>query len=324
MTRRKIRLRDEWRTVKTSSQFRNVLLFLVFVAISIAFWFILALNDSVTHTFSVRLNMINVPDTVTFISEPPADMHVTVRDKGTNILRSGVVKNPTVTINFNDYAHQGVFRMTKADIFNVMKNSFGSGIQISSMSLDSLRLYYTDAPGKVVPISVRVDCTASSGNIIAGPPQAIQRTVRIFSYGNETDTINEVRTKVLKRSNLSQTSVLDVEIEPIRNVRIEPSAIKVRVNVEPLVLKEGYAQIEARGVPAGESLLLFPARVPVSYYVPMSMFNDEDLPVNVYVDFEDTRATMGNRLPVKVGQSGPFIVNPQLRADSVEYTLIRK
>ena len=293
MPLRKRDLRDTWLKVRTSGQFRNVLLFLVFVAVSALFWCILALNDSVTETFVVRVQLENVPDSVTFINQPPQAMHVTLRDKGTNILRSGVLKHPQININFRDYSDRGIFRMSKSDLNAVIKTAFGNGIQIIATSLDSLRSYYTDSPGKRVPVRIMADVTASSGNIIAGAPVPMQRGVRIYSYGDEIDTISQVVTEVLK-------------------------------NVEPLVHKEGYAVIESRGVPQGESLLLFPNRVPVSYYVPMSKFNDTEAPISAAVDYADTKLTRSNQIPVRLGNVPDYVVNPKIKADSLEYTLVKR
>lgn len=323
MTIRRQNLSEKWRKIKTSSWFHNVLVYLAFVAVSVLFWIIISMNDSVTRNFSVRLNIVNIPDSVTFISDPPVDMHVTVRDKGTNILRSGVAKHPAMDINFREYAENGIFRMTKSDLMAAFRGSFGSGVQIASMSLDSLRVYYTESPGKRVPVVVRADATAASGNIIAGPPVPLSKSVLVYSYGNETDTITRVYTDMLVRHNLAQTSVFDVKIKPIPNVRVRPSVIRVRLDVDPLIHKDSYAVVETVGVPTGESLLLFPNRVPVSYYIPMSRFNSADIPLKVVVRYEDTKLTKGNKLPVIIAEYPEYIVSPQLHADSVEYTLVR-
>ena len=323
MAIRKGTLKKKWQKMKSSSRFHNVLSFLVFVAISILFWLIISLNDSVTQTFSVRLKFNNVPDSVTFITDPPVDMHVTLRDKGTNILRSGVAKHPTLNINFEDYAKDGLFRMTRSDMNAAFKREFVSGAQVSSLSIDSLRLPYTTSPGKRVPVIVSVDVSASSGNIIAGPPVALTKSVKIYSYGNEIDTVNRVYTTRLVKHDLSQTSVFDVKIRPIAGVKIVPPVVRVQLNVDPLVHKEGYATVVTEGVPEGQSLLLFPAKVPVSYYIPMSMFDEPDVPVEAIVRYDDTRATNGNRIPVTIGDYPAYVVSPEMHADSVEYTLVR-
>ena len=318
------RLRMNWRSVRNSATFRNVLIFLIFVVVAALFWFILAINDSVTETFSVRFHLQNVPDSVTFINDPPQTIHVTMRDKGTNLLRSGIMKNPVINVNFRDYASNGILRLTRNDMTAAIKSTFGNATQIMSTSVDSVRCYYTESLGKRVPVVINADVTASSGNIIAGNPIPLQRGVRIYSYGREVDSVHHVSTELLTRRDLSKTSVFEVPLKKIRGVRIKPDLVGVQINVEPLVHKEGYATIETRNVPEGESLLLFPNRVPVSYYVPMSMFNDSEVPITVYVEYGHTMMTRGNKLPVLIGSVPDAVINPVVKADSVEYTLVRK
>lgn len=312
-----------WSKVKSSPRFHNVCMFLIFVVVAILFWVIMAMNDNVTQNFRVTIKMDNVPDSVTFINDPPHYLQVVVRDKGTKILRSGVLRNPGVNINFNDYAHDGIFRMSRNDLIAALRQSLGSTIQISSLSSDSLRLYYTDKPGKTVPVLARVDVSASSGNIIAGPPVLIEKSVKVYSYGNQTDTVTRVYTEVLAKRDLSQPTTFNVKIEPIPGIKVIPPMVRVRIPVEPLVAKESYAQVETRGVPSGESLLLFPNRVPVTYYVPMSRFNDATAPIVVCVYYDDTKVTKGNRLPVRITSWPDYVMNPEVKNDSVEYTLVR-
>lgn len=297
-------------------------MFLIFVAIAVIFWIIVSLNDSVTETFRVKVKIENVPDSVTFINDPPATIHVTMRDKGTNILRSGVIKNPEVLINFREYSHDGVLKMTYSDLISELKADFGGASQISSISLDSLRLYYTDSPGKRVPVAVQSELTPAPGYVISGSPTPLTKGVTIFSYGDEIDTVHRVRTQLLARRDLSQTSVFKVKLMPIRNVKIVPSEIDIKVNVEPLVHKEAYVSVEVINEPQNESVLLFPNKVPVSVYVPMSRFNDEQLDLSVFVDYKEIRQGR-ERVKVHVRRRSDKIVNVELKQDSVEYTIVR-
>ncbi len=316
-------IRSRWRRIKSSSQFHNALMFLIFVAIAAVFWLIIALNDSVTETFRVRFVIQNVPDSVTFITDPPTDLHVTVRDKGTNILRSGVIKHPTVSVNFADYARDGIFRLSQTDLSSELKSDLGGAATITAASLDSLRIYYSTVPGKRVPVVVCDEVSAASGYIIPGSVEPLTRQVKIYSWKDEVDTVHTVRTQLLVRSELSQTSVFDVKLVPIQHVRIVPSQIQVRVPVEPLVHKEAYVNVEVENLPEGESLLLFPNKVPVSFYVPMSHFNDESFPMHVVADFNETHATSGSRISVRVREHADVLVNVELKTDSVEYTLVK-
>lgn len=316
-------IKSEWRRIRTSSDFHNALMFLVFVAIAAVFWFIIALNGSVTETFRVGLNIQNIPDSVTFITVPPSDLHVTLRDKGTNILRSGIIKNPTLDINFRDYARDGLFRLSQSDMTAELKSDLGGVAMITSSSIDSLRLCYTVGPGKRVPVHVQAQVSAASGYLIASSPEPLTRSVRVYSYGSETDTIHMVRTRMLVKNNLSQTEVYKVKMVPIPNVRIIPSEIEVKVPVEPLVHKVAYVNVHVENSPQGQSLLLFPNKVPVSFYVPMSHFNDDYFPMRVVADYEDIHRTRGSRIPLRVSDHADYLVNVEVQADSIEYTLVK-
>ncbi len=321
---KKFNISGTWRRLKRSSKFHEVLIFLAFVAAASVFWFVIALNDNVSRTFDVRLKIENVPDSVVFITDPPKDIHVTLRDKGTNLLRNAIMNHPQLTINFRDFAREGLFRYTGSDLNSGLRNTFGSAAQIASCSIDSLRLRYTTSRGKRVPIVVRVDASAAPGHIISGVPQPEERAVIVYSDANNLDTITRVYTETVLRRNLSETATVKVKLEPISGTRLIPASVTVVIPVEPLVRKEEMVTVTARNVPPGESLLLFPTKVPVTYYVPMSRFNDDDShTLEILVDYSDTRIEDSSRLPLIIGAHPDYIVNPELQAVSVEYTLVK-
>lgn len=311
--------------LRTTQCFRELATFLIFVLIAASFWVIMALNDSVQDSFDVKINITDVPDSVTFITVPPQKIHLSVRDKGTSLLRHGWLHHNQVNFSFKDYASDGVFRVGRSDVLSRLKETFGAGAQLSSLSLDSLRATYTTDRGRRVPVSVEADVTAASGKLISEKFNCQPAAVRIFAVNGEMlDTIKYVVTQKIYRRNLSETTVVDVSVMQIPGVRIIPSSVKVTIPVEPLVSKETYVTITPCNVPTGEDLLLFPARVAVTYYVPMSKFNDDDSGLQVIVDYDDIQRIYSDRLPVRLGNVPSGLRNVVLKTDSVEYTLIRE
>ncbi|MDE6338184.1 MAG: YbbR-like domain-containing protein, partial [Muribaculaceae bacterium] len=282
------------------------------------------LNDSVEDTLEVRLNVTNVPDSVTFITDPPATFHVTLRDKGTNIVRSGLLGHPKMALNFRDYSKDGIFRVSRSDVNAAMKHSFGGTAQLIGISLDSLYLHYTTRKGRRVPIVVIEDVTAAPGMVICDACQALQRSALLYSYEDKVDTITRVYTQPIIKRNLTETTEVTVALKPIPGVKIVPSSVKVKIPVEPLVKKEALATVSATNVPSGESLLLFPNRVQVVYYVPMSLFSADVVPVEVVVDYNDIYRYDGARLPVRIRRFADYVESPQIYTDSVEYTLVKQ
>lgn len=313
-----------WRNIRNSSRFRGVLTYIVFVGISAMFWLILTLNDSVQNSCTVNVRIVNKPDSVTFISEVPKTIHVEVKDKGSSLMRTMWMKTPTVSLNFRELAEKGQLKCSNSDLMSALKETFGSGSTILSSSIDSLRLVYTDRPGKAVPVVVSVKTSSKAGYIVYGHPSS--DPVRVTAYGPREiiDTMTRVLTKSYIESDLSDPISFKAELKSIPGVRLIPAAVMVRVNVEPLVAKEDIVTVVAENVPHDENLLLFPSNVRVSYYVPMSEFSSERKAVRVVVDYNDVAAHMGERIPLRIEPvNGVHAVNPKLHSDSVEYTLVR-
>lgn len=300
------------------------MLFLVFVVISAMFWLMMTLNDNSQNDFEVKLKVVNVPDNVTFITDLPQSLHVHVRDRGANLIRTGWLKEPVMQINFNEYANNGVFRMTGTEINAAIRGVFGSSAHISAMSLDSLRMNYTTAPGKKVNLIIDADVSPSIENIINSQPYAITGS-EITLYGESAvlDTIENVYTERIVRHNLKESIETKVKIRPITGVRIEPSEVTVVVAVEPLVLKYASVSIIPQNVPSGESLILFPAKTEVSYFAPMSQFEETTEDIVVVADYNSI-STTSDKIGINIESYPEQYVNLKLISDSVEYTIVKK
>ncbi len=313
---------ERWRKLKATSGFHNTVLFLIFVGVSTLFWIILALNDSAQDSFNVRIAITNVPDSVTFISDLPEKIHVSVRDKGTTLWRNHY-RHPTMNINFKDYAQDGVLRFSKTDIVTALKSTFGTTSTINSISMDSIRLDYTNNKGKRVPIVIEANLMAASGSTIEGHLKAVPSNVLVFGDQSVLDTINRVYTDLITLKELTETRTVEVSLRRIKDAKIMPSKIQVTIPVEPLVKKEALITITAVNVPHGESLLLFPSKVPVDYYVAMSRLGDNDDPsIELQVDFNDIAAHT-DKLNVRVVSYPERLQNLSLKNDSVEYTIVK-
>lgn len=319
---RKPDIRNFFSNLKKSSRFHNVMVFLGFVVVATVFWFMMAMNDSIQKDCTVRLQIDNVPDTVTFIKEPPSTMHVSVRDKGTNLLRSVGFRQPTMHINFNDYAYAGRFRFTASDMKASLKALFGKGASVLAVSLDSIGIDYSVGKGRQVPVVAVGTFEAAPGSVVMGKPISSPSRVRVFGPREILDTVTRIFTRPVVRKNIKETVVMGVDLNLPPHVRVIPERVEVTVKAEPLVRREETVEINTINVPQGVNLILFPSSVTVSYYVPMSKFGDDVPPMGVFVDYVTLAKSTNGKLGVElVPVKGA--VNPSLSIDSVEYSVVR-
>ena len=317
--------KENWHDLKSRSGFRDFMLFIVFVCVSTIIWFVLAFNDSAQDHFNVRLQIINQPDSVIFISEVPEKLHVVVSDKGTSLWRNGYLKHPSVSIDFKEYSSDGILRYSYSDLQSSLKETFGGNAQITSVSLDSLQLFYTTSPGKRVPVVVDCSVFPASGSTLEGSIKASPSSVLVYSDHHDLDTIHFARTEHITVRDLNETTSLDVKIQKIRNCRTIPSSVVVTIPIEPLVRREAMITVTTDNVPPGEELILFPSKVPVEYYVAMSRLgDDEDQNIELVVDYNDIHSSASGKLHVKTLKYPDRLKNLTLRSDSVEYAIIKE
>lgn len=315
--------KGRWKRLKATSGFHSAAIFLACVLTAALFWYILALNDNMQDGFFVKININDVPKNVTFISDVPDKVYVTIRDKGTSLMRHGRLKDPSIDIDFRRYAANGVLRYRRADMMAALRNTFGTNATVSSISIDSIRLDYTTNPGKRIPVVIDGDVGAASGFVIAGRLISDPVSVVAYSTSENLDTLHKAHTVHFERLGLSESTKMEVRIRPMAGIRTIPDEVQVRIPVETLVHKVVSVSVEPVNVPAGKGLLLFPSKVNVGFYVPMNRFNEDETDIEVYVDYEDIERLRTKRIPVRIAKHPESLVNVSVVNDSVEYTIVK-
>lgn len=315
--------KGRWKRLKATSGFHSAAIFLACVLTAALFWYILALNDNMQDGFFVKININDVPKNVTFISDVPDRVYVTIRDKGTSLMRHGRLKDPSIDIDFRRYAANGVLRYRRADMMAALRNTFGTNATVSSISIDSIRLDYTTNPGKRIPVVIDGDVGAASGFVIAGRLISDPVSVVAYSTSENLDTLHKAHTVHFERLGLSESTKMEVRIRPMAGIRTIPDEVQVRIPVETLVHKVVSVSVEPVNVPAGKGLLLFPSKVNVGFYVPMNRFNEDETDIEVYVDYEDIERLRTKRIPVRIAKHPESLVNVSVVNDSVEYTIVK-
>lgn len=307
--------------IRNSRKTKDFLVFLVFVGIAAVFWFILALNDDMQNTYEVPVEINNVPDSVTFISNPPLKLRVSVRDRGLNGLKHKISGVPVLNLNFEEYSENNHFALTHSDLQVLFRRLFGTSALISSVSPDSLNLVYTTFPGHKVPLELKYDVTVASGMVL-GKPLMSASSVEVFST-SRSDTIRKLYTENIVLRNIDHDMTVDVPVQSVPGKRVIPENVKVTFIVEQLIKKESEVLVEADNIPLGHDILFFPSRVKVSYFVPMSKYTDNSVPIKIEASFNEAYNASSDKVGIKVVSKAPYMSNVELLQDSVEYTLVK-
>ena len=313
-----MKVKEGLRTVKG----RNALTFFIFLVISSVFWVLMALNDEVQKDYKLPLKFTGFPDDVTIIAGAHPTVTVTVKDKGSALMKYSWGRTPTLTISYDDFnrTEHNHLVLSQAQLNASLRNLFGAGATLQGVRPDSLSIYYTNEPG--VPVRVRVDSDVHTS------PQAVPfgrvtlstDTVMLYSVGGKGRKVKELVTAPVVLSGLTDTAVVEAVLQVPAGMRAVPSTVKVTIPVEPLVSKTRRVPVDARNLPEGTHMVTFPSMVDVTYLLPKSMYNQDSAPINAIVRYSGG-ASDSKSLPVEVSQMPQYYRVVSVVPESVEYVL---
>lgn len=315
------KVKEGLRTVKG----RNALTFLVFLAISAVFWVLMALNDEVQHDYRLKLKLAGFPDNMTIISGANPTVSVSVKDKGSALMKFTWNTQPELTVNYDEFSKAGDHNllMTQAQLNSAVRNIFGSSATIIAVRPDSLSLHYTTNPG--VPVKVRIDADVrpAPSAVAFGRVTLSTDTVMLYSNSKERSQIKTLTTQPIILTGLTDTAHVSAALIVPPGMRAVPSQIKVTIPVEPLVTKTRKVEIAQRNVPAGKRLVTFPSMAEVDYLLPKSLYNSDASPVKAVVDFSAYRPGE-KKLPVTVLPLPNYYRFVSVRPSEVEFVIEEK
>ena len=305
-----------------SQRGRNILVFCIFLVISTILWCVLSLNEEDQFDVRMPVKLTHVPDSVTIISTPPDAISVSLRAKGTQILKQSMGNPPSFDIDFRVYRHRNSILLRKADVNAIARAAYG-GASILVASPDSINLAFTTRKGVAMPIKIDYQVTAGPQSTIAGRPTLSCDTTLIYSTGRIPSNVNYISTEPIRLTDLNRPTTTKVRLIAPRNSRVIPDSVDVTFNVEPLISKTRKVVIEPVNVPSGVKLITFPAQTEVCYMVPMSLYTNSDPHFRVLADYNSI-STRSNKIKLRLRDVPGELQNVHLSADSAEYIIERR
>lgn len=315
---------EKTRIVFRTQRGKDILVFLIFLGISAILWSVLTLNEEDQYDVRMPVRLTNVPDSVTVITTPPSAISVSLRAKGTQIIKQSFGSTPPLDIDFKVYRQRNHILLAETDIKALARAAFG-GASILSVAPDTINLVFTMRRGVALPVNVDYKATSGPQSIISGRPTLSSDTVLVYSTGRLPEHLNAISTEPIRLSDLGRSTTTRVRLIAPAHSRVIPDSVDVTFNVEPLISKSRKVVIETVNVPSDLKLITFPAQTEVLYMVPMSIYNTVDPRFRVQADYRSINlSSSSHRVKLRLRDVPASLHNVHLAADSVEYIIERR
>lgn len=306
-----------------SQRGRDTMMFLLFIVISCLLWAVMSLNDEKQYDLRLPMRITNVPDSVTLISPGPEALSVSIRAKGTQLMKMTVGRMPTVNVDFRAFRSDGNVHLSSTDLKGLVRNATG-GSQVSVVYPDSLILPYTTNKGIRVPVRLDYKVTAGPQSALTGRPRMSSDSVLLFVTASQPDRATAVSTEPIRMLGIDKNTTQRVKLIAPEGSRLIPDSIDVSFEVEPLIFKSRKVVIEPVNVPEGTKLITFPAQIDVFFMVPASGSRQGENHFRVVADYRTIKHNSGSKnVKLSLINVPSSFQNVHLSADSAEYIIER-
>lgn len=300
---------------------KNILTFGVFLLISAVLWVVLSLNEEDQVDMRMPLVIEHVPDSVMIVSVPPEYVNVSMRARGTDILKSTFGREPSLHVDWRSYRGRNALTLSSAEMKTLARAAV-DGSTVLAVTPDSLHLLYTASRGRRLPVKLDYAVTAGPQVSLVGRPRVEPDSVKVFSVGNAGNALASVTTEAVRISDLDRTTTVRVRVLTPARTRPQPDSVDVTFTVEPLIAKTRSVVVEPVNVPSGMKLITFPPQVEVHYMLPASVYKNSSPQFRVVADYHEIdRGTHTRNMRLRLVDVDSRLQNVFLSVDSAEYII---
>ena len=256
-----------------SDKSREFFVFLFFFFIASGFWLLQTLNNDYETEFTVPVRLKGIPNDVVLISEPPSEVTIRVKDKGTVLLNYMLGKSfyPLV-LDFQDY--KGVnnhVRVVATEFQKKLQTQLNASTQLLEARPDTLDYFYSTGEAKRVPVRLNGSISAARQYYLADT-LFYPDSVLVYASKEVLPSIQEVFTEPVSESSLSDTLRKQVPLNFTKGVKVVPSSVQMILPVDIFTEKTVEVPVEGVHFPSGKVLRTFPSKVQITFQVGMSRF----------------------------------------------------
>lgn len=309
-----------------SREGRNVIVFTVFLLISAVLWIIMSLNEETQRDLRCTVVINNVPDSMTRITPLPEALNVSVRAKGTELIKYLWKKRPQMNIDYRQYKSGNKVQFSDASLKAFFRSMVGGGCQILSVTPDSLSILFTSQPGVKVPVRLDAHITPAPHYALVGKTGIFIDSVVVYSAEGNNFPIKSVSTIPLLLSDIRKSQIVRVPLALPKDTRAIPDSVEVSIEVEPLISKTRKVAVTTINVPEDLKLITVPQAIEIYYMVPMNIYkkSEGEPKFKVVADYNTIKDNPTERIAVSLAYAPRDFLNVFLSTDSVDYIIEQK
>lgn len=300
---------------------RDILTFLLFLALAAAVWYGHAMNSVRNTRVPVLISYTGKPGAIGLGGNGlPDTVLIEVRDAGAR-LNTYHRELLHLTIDLRPYIHgeKGTIHVPSDALRRSISDILQGTSRLIGTTPEDITCPYFTEQEKSVPVVFRGSLTPASEYQMVGTPALSHPQVKLFGQDQELNKIDSLFTEEQHLTNLSDTTDVRIALLIPPHMRASTDSVTLRVVTERFTEKKFIVPIQVNGLPAGQHIRLFPNEVEVSIRVGMTHFAQvQPTDVRAVCTYSPERI---DKLDVELHYTNPYITAAWVYPAVVEFLL---
>lgn len=301
---------------------RNFLVFLIFLGISIGFWFLQTLKEDVVMGFNYKLEIIGMPNNLILTSNIPGEIKINCTGHGWNILQMAASNDERkLEVNFNEISQaNGKINIDGNTLMRAAQKKLPKEVRYVSASPNKIEAFYSNGQHKRVPIRFNGRITTGESRYECGivfKPDSVD----IYAPNNLFKSINSISTKSVTFQGLEDTLVCMLPLEVPNGVRVIPDSVNTKICIDLFTDKTISVPIYSENTPRNTVMRTFPLQAQVTFLVSSSYYESiADNDFLLVVDYNEVK-TNSNKCKIHIRQKPDNVKHIRLSPEYVEFVI---
>lgn len=301
---------------------RNFLVFLIFLGISIGFWFLQTLKEDVVIGFNYQLEITGMPKSLILTSNIPSEIKINGTGHGWNILQmiaSNDERKLEIAFNEISRANDRIY-IDGNTLMRAAQKKLPKEVRFVSAQPNKIEAFYSNGQHKRVPIRFNGKITTGESRYECGivfTPDSVD----IYAPSNMFDNIKSVLTKSVTFQGIEDTLVCMLPIDVPNGVRVVPDSVNTKICVDLFTDKTVSVPIYSENTPKNTLMRTFPQQAQVTFLVSSSLYSSiADNDFLLVVDYNEVKSS-SNKCKIHIRQKPDNIRHLRLSPEYVEFVI---
>lgn len=301
---------------------RNFLVFLIFLGISIGFWFLQTLKEDVVMTFNYKFEITGMPNNIILTTNIPKEIKINCTGHGWNILQMAASNDEKkLEISFNEVRREnGRINIEANTLMRAAQKKLPKEVRFLSASPNKIEVFYSNGHHKRVPVRFNGKITTGESRYECGivfKPDSVD----IYAPNNLFESIKSISTKSVTFQGLEDTLVCMLPLEVPNGVKAVPDSISTKICIDLFTDKTISVPIYSENTPRNMVMRTFPLQSQVTFLVSSSFYESiADNDFLLVVDYNEVKAN-SNKCKIHIRQKPENIRQLRLSPEYVEFVI---